>query len=71
MAEAEERALNMSLRPLDMEAMLRAVSIHCQQVLLLNVFPPRHTFLEPLTRRHTAFMALILYNTYIMMYDMF
>src|SRR6218665_3014112 len=23
-------------------------------------FQPRHTFLEPLTRRHTAFMALIL-----------
>jgi len=25
-------------------------------------FQPRHTFLEQLTRRHTAYMALILYT---------
>jgi len=25
-------------------------------------FQPRHTFLEPLTRRHTAFMTLNLYT---------
>jgi len=30
---------------------------------------PRHTFLEPLTRRHTAFLVLILY-TRCMMYNM-
>src|SRR6218665_3719140 len=27
---------------------------------LPTLFQPRHTFLEPLTRRHTAFMAIIL-----------
>jgi len=27
-----------------------------------NFLQPPHTFLEPLTRRHTAFMTLILYT---------
>src|SRR6218665_1109455 len=43
--------------------------IHCIQYTLYRLrqcfptfFQPRHTFLEPLTRRHTAFMGLILYT---------
>ena len=32
--------------------------IHPPKPVLPNLFQPRHTFLEPLTRRHTAFMAL-------------
>ena len=56
-------AMRLSLPLSHKQYVIKFVTLH---QCFPTFFQPRHTFLEPLSRRHTAFMALNLYKAYIL-----